>query len=87
MKKETIEKKAQSGKWGVTESRVEQEAEKAALQRRQFSLEMRAQVAQLTTVFISLSPHKSNYSFSLFFALSYRNIMLYLLHSVIRCRR
>lgn len=45
-----MEKKTASGKWGVTDTRAEQEAERIAMQRRQFSPEMRNQVAQLTNV-------------------------------------
>jgi len=49
-KKKTIDTKKEGGKWGVTQSRAEQEAERVAAQRRQFSPELRNQVANLTNV-------------------------------------
>lgn len=43
-------KRSEKGKWGVTETRAEQEAEKLAMHRRLYSPEMRNQVHHLTNV-------------------------------------
>eukprot|EP00026_Physarum_polycephalum_P001520 Phypoly_transcript_01522.p1 GENE.Phypoly_transcript_01522~~Phypoly_transcript_01522.p1 ORF type:complete len:898 (+),score=123.02 Phypoly_transcript_01522:59-2752(+) len=53
-KTKVIEKKTKSGKWGVTKTHAEQEAERIASQRRQFSPELRNQVANLTNEYHNL---------------------------------
>jgi len=53
-KGKTIEKKSKSGKWGVTKTHPEQDADRIASQRRQFSPELRNQVANLTNEYHTL---------------------------------
>jgi hypothetical protein len=69
--KEAIAKQTGKGKWGVTKTPAEQEAERIASQRRQFTPELRNQMANLTHVcffipFTSSRCSSSHYSVIMF---------------------